>query len=94
MIMNEDAIERLAYRLIRRETRRFNRTTSDSELANYVRGVVDLQTELYGEFAKQENGMKSEYFICDKCGYDYDPGSEECYKCVKSESEDNNGKSI
>lgn len=53
--MNEDTIERLAYRLIRRETRRFDRTTSDSELANYVRGVVDLQTELYGELSKQES---------------------------------------
>ena len=56
--MNEDTIERLAYRLIRRETRRFDRTTSDSELANYVRGVVDLQTELYGELSKAENEVK------------------------------------
>lgn len=54
MKMNEDAIERMAYRLIRREVRRFDRTTTDGELANYVRGVVDLQTELYGELTEKE----------------------------------------
>jgi len=52
--MNEDAIERMAYRLIRIEVRRFDRTTTDGELANYVRGVVDLQTELYEELNKTE----------------------------------------
>lgn len=46
--MTEEQNERMAYRLIRREVRRFDRKTSDSELANYVRGVVDMQTELYG----------------------------------------------
>lgn len=51
--INEDTIERLAYRLIRIEVRRFDRITADSEeLANYVRGVVDLQTELYGELGE------------------------------------------
>ena len=55
MRMNEDEIERLAYRLIRREVRKFDRTTTDGELANYVRGVVDLQTELYGELSKKES---------------------------------------
>lgn len=55
MRMNEDAIERFAYRLIRREVRRFDRTTTDGELANYVRGIVDLQTELYGELSKKES---------------------------------------
>lgn len=53
MRINEEAIERLAYMLIRREVRRFDRTTTDSELANYVRGIVDLQTELYGELSKE-----------------------------------------
>ena len=36
-----------AYDVIRRETRRYNRESNDAELGNYVKGVVDLQTELY-----------------------------------------------
>ena len=55
MGITEEEIERMAYRLIRKEVRRFDRTTTDSELANYVRGVVDLQTELYGELSKAES---------------------------------------
>ena len=55
MRINEETIERMAYRLIRIEVRRFDRTTTDSELANYVRGVVDLQTQLYGELSKVES---------------------------------------
>jgi hypothetical protein len=55
MQVNEEMIERLAYRLIRIEVRRFDRTTTDSELANYVRGVVDLQTDLYGELTRVES---------------------------------------
>ena len=58
MSINEEAIERMAYRLIRREVRRFDRITTDSELANYVRGVVDLQTELYGELSKAESEVQ------------------------------------
>ena len=36
-----------AYDVIRRETRRYDRKSNDAELGNYVKGVVDLQTELY-----------------------------------------------
>ena len=36
-----------AYDVIHRETRRYNRESNDAELGNYVKGVVDLQTELY-----------------------------------------------
>ena len=36
-----------AYDVIRRETRRYSRESNDAELGNYVKGVVDLQTELY-----------------------------------------------
>lgn len=36
-----------AYNVIRRETRRYDRKSNDAELGNYVKGVVDLQTELY-----------------------------------------------
>lgn len=55
MQVNEETIEKIAYRLIRKEVRRFDRTTTDSELANYVRGVVDLQTDLYSELTEVEN---------------------------------------
>lgn len=45
--MTTEELQLMAYGLIRAEVRRFNRKTSDSELGNYVRGVVDMQTELY-----------------------------------------------
>lgn len=45
--MTTEELQLMAYGLIRTEVRRFNRETSDSELGNYVRGVVDMQTELY-----------------------------------------------
>lgn len=51
-----------AFRLIRKETRRFDRETNDSELGNYVRGVVDLETQIFAQLLKSnetENG-KSE----------------------------------
>ena len=58
--MSEETIDRIAYRLIRIEVRRFDRTTTDSELANYVRGVVDLQTQLYEELNNVESENKNE----------------------------------
>lgn len=45
--MTTEELQLMAYGLIRTEVRRFNRETSDSELGNYVRGVIDMQTELY-----------------------------------------------
>ena len=45
-ITNENLVI-TAYDVIRRETRRYNRESNDAELGNYVKGVVDLQTELY-----------------------------------------------
>ena len=45
--MTIDELQLEAFRLIRKEARRFDRETNDSELGNYVRGVVDLQTEIY-----------------------------------------------
>ena len=53
--MDERTIELAAYRLIRIETRRFDRESSDTELGNYVRGVVDLQTEIYSLLEKARN---------------------------------------
>ena len=55
MQITEEMLEREAYRLIRIEVRRFDRNTTDSELGNYVRGVVELQTQLYGELNKVES---------------------------------------
>ena len=52
--MNETELELMAYMLIRRECRRFDRTTTDSELANYIKGIVDLQTEIYSDRVKGE----------------------------------------
>lgn len=60
MQINEAMLEKEAYRLIRIEARRLDRTTTDSELGNYVRGVVDLQTQLYGELNKVESDVESE----------------------------------
>ena len=60
MRMNEEIIERLAYRLIRIEVRKFDRA-GDVEVANYVRGVVDLQSELYDELNRViESEVESE----------------------------------
>lgn len=56
--MNEEIIERIAYRLIRIEVRRLDKVTTDSELANYVRGIIDLQTQLYEELNKSERENK------------------------------------
>ena len=45
-------IEELAvecYRVIRREARSFDRTTNDTELGNFVRGVIELETMIYSE---------------------------------------------
>lgn len=55
MKINEETIERLAYRIIRVEVRRYDRTTTDSELANFVRGVVNLQMKLCEELNKVES---------------------------------------
>lgn len=51
-ITNDD-VEKEAYRLIRIEVRRFDRETNSSELGNYVRGVVDLQTEIFKRIQSQ-----------------------------------------
>lgn len=48
-----------AYDVIRRETRRYDRESNDAELGNYVKGVVDLQTELYKNAQIMES-LKSE----------------------------------
>lgn len=60
--MNEqEKIMLLSYNVIRREVRNFQRDTDDSELGNYVRGVVDLQTEIYSCYMRemQEERVKN-----------------------------------
>lgn len=47
MEMTNELVEQMAYRLIRKEANRLDKMTDDSELGNYVRGVVDMQTEFY-----------------------------------------------
>ncbi len=42
-----DQIELEAYRLIRIKVRNMLEPVNNAELGSYVRGVVDLQTELY-----------------------------------------------
>ena len=45
--MDINEIMLVAYNVIRREVTDFQRTTTDAELGNYVRGVVNLQSELF-----------------------------------------------
>lgn len=57
MTDNELMLE--AYRLIRIKARNFI-DPSNAELAEYVRGVVDLQSILYGKLEPQNNVKKEE----------------------------------
>lgn len=45
--MNNQIIQLEAYRLIRKKARDVVEPVDDAVLGSYVRGVVDLQTELY-----------------------------------------------
>ena len=44
--------EELAYRLIRMKVSNMLEPCTDQELGQYVRGVVDMQSEIYGEISK------------------------------------------
>ncbi len=55
--MNEQITQLEAYRLIRKKARNMLEPVNDATLGAYVRGVVDLQTELYG-LAKSEVEVK------------------------------------
>ena len=59
MNITREQTEQIAYRLIRIETNRFDRNGNDSELGNYVRGVVHFQTELYAKIS-DETQLKGE----------------------------------
>lgn len=56
--MNNQIIQLEAYRLIRKKTRDIVDSVDDLILGSYVRGVVDLQTELYK--LNEENKIESE----------------------------------
>ena len=57
MEVSTEEIVYQAYRLIRQKSRNVVDHVSNEELGSYVRGVVDLQTSLYGleEFKQKEN---------------------------------------
>ena len=57
--MTEANTEYMAYRLIRQEVRRFDRKTTDAELGNYIKGVVDMQSSVYN-LLNEEMQMKKE----------------------------------
>ena len=47
IVMSENELAVECFRVIRREVRDFERETTDAELGNFVRGVVELETCLY-----------------------------------------------
>ena len=47
--ITESKNEELAYKLIRRKARNMLEPCTDQELGQYVRGIVDMQSEIYGE---------------------------------------------
>ena len=57
MAPDNQTIQLEAYRLIRKKARNMVEPVDDATLGSYVRGVVDLQAELYG---LNENAEKKE----------------------------------
>lgn len=53
--ITETKNESLAYRLIRRKARNMLEPCPDQELGQYVRGIVDMQSEIYGEGISQQS---------------------------------------
>ncbi len=60
MNITTEQTERIAYRLIRIEANKFDRKGNDSELGNYVRGVVDFQTKVIAEYVEKCEELKGE----------------------------------
>ena len=58
--MTIDELQLEAFRLIRTEARRFDRETNDSELGNYIRGVVDLETQIFEQLLKSNKAEKED----------------------------------
>lgn len=53
--ITETKNESIAYRLIRRKARNMLEPCTDQELGQYVRGIVDMQSEIYGEGIGQQS---------------------------------------
>lgn len=53
--ITETKNESLAYRLIRRKARNMLEPCTNQELGQYVRGIVDMQSEIYGEGISQQS---------------------------------------
>ena len=51
--MNQTRLGTLSYDVIRREVSNINRITSNAELGNFVRGVVELEREIYMEMERE-----------------------------------------
>lgn len=58
--MNNQTIQLEAYRLIRRKARDMIESYNDATLGAYVRGVVDLQTELYNDELREATEREEE----------------------------------
>lgn len=58
--MNNQTIQLEAYRLIRRKARDMIESCNDATLGSYVRGVVDLQTELYNDELREATESEQE----------------------------------
>lgn len=54
--MTIDELQIMAYKVIRREGHTFERTTTDSEFGNYVRGILDLQAEIFNKIIEEKQG--------------------------------------
>lgn len=52
--MTIEQIENQAFRIIRQKVRDITDESSNDELAGYVKGVVDLETELYSLIEKEK----------------------------------------
>ena len=50
-------LKEVSFDVIRRETRNFERQTGDAELGSFVRGVVELETEIYSYIIGDKEGI-------------------------------------
>ena len=84
--MTDNQLKIKAFDLIRHEVRDFERSTTDSELGNYIKGVVDLYTEILKE--KQNKRSKDEILPMGKypasisgCNMEEDKPKDERFIC-------------
>ena len=56
--MTIEQIENQAFRIIRQKIRDITDESSNDEIAGYVKGVVDLETELYTLLEKEKHICK------------------------------------